>query len=148
MNSSARESANRREACDRSTGFCFVAECDSDLDCPLGERCSSRICVIDLEADRDRDGVPDGSADTRVDNQFSYVRHVCPHLEPVVNALPDLLEQDALAMMDACDVVVVTQGTKEIRQQVASRLGRIKVIDLVRLFEDAPDISTYEGIGW
>ena len=88
------------------------------------------------------------NADTRVDNQFSYVRHVCPHLEPVVNALPDLLTSDALTMIDNCDAVVVTQSTPEIRQQIASRLGRVKVIDLVRLFKDAPMIDTYEGIGW
>ena len=88
------------------------------------------------------------NAETRVDNQFSYVRNVCPHLEPVVEALPNLLTSNALAMIDNCDVVVVTQSTKEIRQQVASRLGRVKVIDLVRLFDAAPSIETYEGIGW
>ena len=87
-------------------------------------------------------------ADTRVDNQFSYVRNVCPHLEPVVDALPSLLRPDALAMIDSCDVIVVTQSTKKIKQQVASRLGRVKVIDLVRLFDSAPSLETYEGIGW
>ena len=51
-------------------------------------------------------------------------------------------------MIDNCDVIVVTQRSKEIRQQVASRLGRVKVIDLVRLFDAAPAVKTYEGIGW
>jgi len=88
------------------------------------------------------------NADTRVDNQFSYVRNVCPHLEPVVEALPNLLTSDALSMIDNCDVVVVTQSTQDIRQQVASRLGRVTVIDLVRLFDAAPSINSYEGIGW
>ncbi len=87
-------------------------------------------------------------ANTRVDNQFAYVRHVCPHLEPVVEALPGLLAADPLAMIDNCDVIVVTQRSKEIRQQVASRLGRVKVIDLVRLFDAAPSTNSYEGIGW
>ena len=88
------------------------------------------------------------NADTRVDNQFSYVRNVCPHLEPVVNALPNLLTDDPLAMIDDCDVVVVTQGSADIREMVGSRLGRTKIIDLVRLFKVAPEVSDYNGIGW
>ncbi|MDD9909895.1 MAG: nucleotide sugar dehydrogenase [Ahrensia sp.] len=88
------------------------------------------------------------NAETRVDNQFSYVRHVCPHLEPVVEALPSLLNDDALSILDDCDVVVVTQRSEDILKQVGSRLGRVKVIDLVRLFGEAPSIQTYEGIGW
>ena len=88
------------------------------------------------------------NADTRVDNQFSYVRNVCPHLEPVVNALPNLLTDDPLAMIDQCDVVVVTQGGSDIREMVGARLGRTKIIDLVRLFKAAPEVSDYNGIGW
>ena len=88
------------------------------------------------------------NADTRVDNQFSYVRHVCPHLEPVVNALPNLLTDDPLSMIDDCDVVVVTQGGEKMREIVSARFGRAKIVDLVRLFDAAPEVATYEGIGW
>lgn len=88
------------------------------------------------------------NADTRVDNQFSYVRHVCPHLEPVVNALPNLLTDDPLSMIDDCDVVVVTQGGAKMREVVSARFGRAKIVDLVRLFDAAPEVATYEGIGW
>ncbi|MEM9305193.1 MAG: thrombospondin type 3 repeat-containing protein, partial [Pseudomonadota bacterium] len=45
------------EFCDNNT--CVAKECDSSLDCPLGELCSRFACVVDLEADRDRDGLPD-----------------------------------------------------------------------------------------
>jgi len=87
-------------------------------------------------------------ADTRVSNQFDYVRHVCPHLEPTVRALPDLLCQNVHQVVDDCDVVVTTQRTSEFQTVVASRLGRHKVVDLVHLFSEAPGIDGYHGIGW
>ena len=65
-----------------------------------------------------------------------------------MSALPNLLTDDPLAMVDDCDVVVVTQGSADIREMVAARLGRTKIIDLVRLFKAAPDVSDYNGIGW
>lgn len=87
-------------------------------------------------------------ADTRVSNQFDYVRHVCPHLEPTVRALPDLLRQNAHQLVDECDVVVATQRTSEFQTVVASRLGRHQVVDLVHLFSERPAIDGYHGIGW
>ena len=56
------------ERCDTSTGACVVPECRQDADCGLGEVCSTRgACVVDVEADRDYDGVPDGSVGLPVD---------------------------------------------------------------------------------
>lgn len=86
--------------------------------------------------------------DTRVDNQFEYVRNVCPHLEPTVSALPKLLRGEGLNVVDESDVVVVTQNTPEIRQIVAARLEKATIIDLVRLFTTKPTFKNYEGIGW
>ncbi len=43
------------------SNYCFIPECISDLDCQLGEVCSSGSCVVDVFADRDRDGVPDNT---------------------------------------------------------------------------------------
>lgn len=87
-------------------------------------------------------------ADTRVENQFGYVRNVCPHLEQTVTALPSLLRPSALQVIDESDVVIVAQNTPEIRQAVAARLERTQVIDLVRLFSLSPTFRGYEGIGW
>jgi len=47
---------------------CVPATCVRTLDCGLGEACEQGECVADLEADRDRDGVPDGSASQPRDN--------------------------------------------------------------------------------
>ncbi len=87
-------------------------------------------------------------ADTRIDSQFDYVRHVCPHLQNTVNALPEILCPTGYEVLDNSDVVIVSQSTDEIRALVASRLGRVKIIDLARLFEDVPGFANYEGIGW
>ncbi|MBL1405837.1 MAG: UDP-glucose/GDP-mannose dehydrogenase family protein [Rhizobiales bacterium] len=86
--------------------------------------------------------------DTRIDNQFSYMRHACPHLEPVVNALPNLLRNQGQQVSKECDVIVVTQKTPEIQNLIAGRLGHVEVIDLVRLFKNQPNFKGYQGIGW
>ena len=88
------------------------------------------------------------NAETRISNQFDYVRHIYPHLEPVVDALPTMLSSSPLAVLDEADVVVVTQSTEAIRRAVAARLGRARIIDLVRLFPEVPDADGYTGIGW
>jgi GDP-mannose 6-dehydrogenase len=88
------------------------------------------------------------NAETRVTNQFDYVRHIYPHLEPVVDALPNMLSSSPATVLDEADVVVVTQATDAIRRAVASRLGKVRIIDLVRLFPEVPDAEGYTGIGW
>ncbi len=47
------------QGCDIDTGRCVSLECLRDLDCALGQVCRQGQCVTDVEADRDRDGVPD-----------------------------------------------------------------------------------------
>ena len=54
--------------CELSTGQCQIMECLQDNSCDLGEVCVEFVCRADVEADRDRDGVPDGSAENRRDN--------------------------------------------------------------------------------
>lgn len=45
--------------CDLVSARCVRAECSFNSDCDLGLVCIGRRCVTDLEADQDRDGVPD-----------------------------------------------------------------------------------------
>jgi len=86
--------------------------------------------------------------ETRIDNQFTYVEHVCPHLKPTVEALPTLLSENGRQLIEDCDVIVVSQNTPEIRELVAASLGRVDIIDLVRLYEGQPNFAGYDGIGW
>ncbi len=86
--------------------------------------------------------------DTSIKGQFNYVRHVCPHLEQVIDELPDLMTADSNALLDDCDVVVVTQKNSKFQMQVGARLNNKEVIDLVRLFDELPTHPSYQGIGW
>ena len=43
-------------------------ECFNDADCDLGAVCQDAKCIVDVEADRDMDGHPDGTKDMPRDN--------------------------------------------------------------------------------
>ncbi len=86
--------------------------------------------------------------DTAIKGQFNYVRNVCPHLEQLIDELPDMMTDDCGELVDDCDVVVVTQKNANFQMQVGARLHNKKVIDLVRLFDELPKTQSYEGIGW
>lgn len=76
--------------CNTEIGTCIELECNTDTDCELGALCSGGLCVVDLSADFDRDGVPDGSASMGRDN--------CPD---IANSDQRDLDQDRLG--DVCD---------------------------------------------
>lgn len=86
--------------------------------------------------------------DTRVDKQFAYVQHSCPHLKNLIEELPSILLSSTSELFDTCDVVVVSQKTDKICAQVSMNMSKASVIDLVRLFQSPLPISTYQGIGW
>ncbi|MBO6918693.1 MAG: sigma 54-interacting transcriptional regulator [Rhizobiaceae bacterium] len=86
--------------------------------------------------------------DTAIKGQFNYVRNVCPHLEQLIDELPDMMTDDCGSLVDDCDVVVVTQKNANFQMQVGARLHNKQVIDLVRLFDELPKTQSYEGIGW
>ncbi len=79
------------KACDTDTNTCIVPDCWDSLDCGLGEVCSSASCIVDVMADRDYDGVPDGSDLLPVDN--------CTDLSN-----PDQEDLDGDGQGDACDM--------------------------------------------
>ena len=76
--------------CNTEGRACIALECNTDSDCELGALCSGGLCVVDLSADFDRDGVPDGSASMGRDN--------CPN---IANSDQRDLDQDRLG--DVCD---------------------------------------------
>ena len=65
-------------------------DCLNDTQCPLGEVCRRSTCVVDLAADRDRDGLPDGSR--------AHPRDNCPSTP---NSNQSDIDRDAKG--DACD---------------------------------------------
>lgn len=64
--------------------------CLNHADCPLGELCEAGACLTDLEADRDRDGVPDGSNLQPIDNRLDVSN-------------PDQIDADRDGSGDVCD---------------------------------------------
>jgi GDP-mannose 6-dehydrogenase len=81
--------------------------------------------------------------------QISYVRHSSPHLAELVNRLESMTMPNAKAVMEACDVVVVSHATEEFREAVRGRPLHVHVLDLARLFKEArSDDATYQGIAW
>ena len=84
----------RKTSSNRNIWWCTwdgppVGNCKRDTDCKLGEVCKTN-CVVDVTADRDRDGVPDGSGRLRRDN--------CPDLANTNQA-----DLDGDGFGDACD---------------------------------------------
>ncbi len=67
-----------------------AVRCFDDRDCPLGARCTGGDCLVDVDADRDRDGVPDGTPEQPRDN--------CPDLENT-----DQEDLDGDGSGDSCD---------------------------------------------
>jgi len=88
------------------------------------------------------------TSDTRIAEQFSYVQHACPHLEGLMTKLPSILVSSTSELFDTCDVVVVSQKSEKIQNQVSMNLSKACIIDLVRLFQSPLPTPTYQGIGW
>jgi GDP-mannose 6-dehydrogenase len=125
-------------------GLAFKAGTDDLRESPILE-------VINALAQEEYDVLaydPAIKADTRIGAQFNYVANACPHLGPLVEALPQMLCEDPQKVIAECDAIVVTQNTPAIRQLVSSALGRVEIIDLVRIFNEVPTWKGYHGIGW
>lgn len=71
--------------CDAQERLCYPVECLDSNDCALYETCDRGRCLVDVEADQDRDGVPDG-----VDNCESDLN-------------PDQADRDGDSIGDLCD---------------------------------------------
>ena len=81
------------------------------------------------------------------------------HCRALRAARPDLavtleaLEKDCLVdsideLMEQSDVVIVAHATDQFRTAVRGRRPDLHVIDIARLFADAPMDATYPGISW
>lgn len=86
--------------------------------------------------------------DTRLDDQFAYIRHACPHLAETVRRLPNMLRDDPRVVVDNAEAVIVTHRHPDFSALIESRLGKLAVIDLARLFDRPISAQGYHGIAW
>ncbi len=80
--------------------------------------------------------------------QIDYVRHACPEQAKLMDELEAITVADAASLMSGSDVVVVSHATEEFRKAVRQRSPGVHVLDLARLFKEAPADPTYQGIAW
>jgi len=91
---------------------------------------------------------PNLKLDKSTRSHFDYMRHARPHLAPLMDELPAILRARIEDVVASVDVLVVSHARDDYREVVRRRPEGVHVIDLVRLFKDVPDDSTYHGISW
>ena len=80
--------------------------------------------------------------------QFGYLKTFAPHTLDMVSQFPSIICEGSCEISDACDLVVVSQNTPEIRAAVEAAMGDVEIIDLVRLFKSQPASENYYGLSW
>ncbi len=91
---------------------------------------------------------PNLTESTDLSSQLNYISGARPELAGVIDALDHTLTESVCQLVGNCDVLVVSHKSELYRQAVQSRRPGTQVIDLVRLFDDLPDDSGYQGISW
>ncbi|MTI43061.1 GDP-mannose 6-dehydrogenase [Roseibium hamelinense] len=80
--------------------------------------------------------------------QFNYIRHAAPHLEHLVEKLPEILMDTPEMAADGADTLVIAQKHNTTRDLLEAYRSEASVVDLVRVFASAPSCPKYAGIGW
>ncbi|MTH99857.1 nucleotide sugar dehydrogenase [Roseibium sp. RKSG952] len=80
--------------------------------------------------------------------QFNYIRHAAPHLEHLVNKLPEILKATPEMAATGADTIVVAQKHSSTRDLLETHQAEASIVDLVRVFASAPSCPKYAGIGW
>jgi len=85
--------------------------------------------------------------DTPLGALKAYVQHGSKGLGQLAGSLNDMLCEDVGEVMDNVDAVIVCHSNNTYRQAITNGPD-IPVIDVVRLFDEAPQTAQVNGIGW
>ena len=91
---------------------------------------------------------PNLSESTDLASQLNYISGARPELAGVIDSLDHTLTDSVCQLVGTSDVLVVSHKSELYRQAVQNRRPGTQVIDLVRLFDDLPNESGYQGISW
>ncbi|KIC48141.1 GDP-mannose dehydrogenase [Tateyamaria sp. ANG-S1] len=109
--------------------------------------------ILEVMADLQADGFELLVHDTAVTKNTplgalqAYVQHGSKGLGQLADTLKDMLCDDVREVMDNVDAVIVCHSNNTYRQAIINGPD-IPVIDVVRLFDDAPQTAQVDGIGW
>ena len=92
--------------CDTSSSYCVLIECQFNSDCELGLVCIDQRCLVDLESDQDRDGIPD-----QVDNCPTIINPGQNNTDAELEGLPGG-PNFADELGDVCDEDIDNDGIK------------------------------------
>ncbi|MEM1275550.1 MAG: nucleotide sugar dehydrogenase [Pseudomonadota bacterium] len=84
---------------------------------------------------------------TPIASQLAYIRHSGSALRNLAHELPRMLLPSADEVATISQALIVTQSNDEFREVVELHKNT-QVIDVVRLFKDAPENLRLDGIGW
>lgn len=87
------------------------------------------------------------SKDTPLDGLASYTKYGSQGLAKLAEDLSDMLRDDVDSVMAEADVVIVCHASDTYREAV-QRHKKVSVVDVVRLFDSAPQDLAINGIGW
>ena len=111
--------------------------------------------MLELMARLLRDGLtvrvcdPNLQSGPALSAQLRAIGRAHTDLLPVLEALQTSGTLDSTnAVMETCEVVVVSHATEAFRIAVRNRRPGVHIVDLARLFTEAPDQETYHGISW
>lgn len=88
--------------------------------------------------------------ETAIESQLGYVKHGSPGLAALASELRDFLVETPEDVVSAADAIIVTQRSVVYSDvaRMASEQYQTPIVDVVRLYDEAPKIKSYQGIGW
>lgn len=110
--------------------------------------------ALDLMAGALQDGTefqaydPNFTLNDNTRDHMENIKQVRPEFTLLMDRFPQILNSNLNDVVAQADVLVVSQDHSRFRDAVLNRPQGVKIVDLVRLFPEAPNDPDYYGISW